>query len=499
MSPASIVAWTSLVCKPWSLITLLSRRAAWLRIPCRSLDQGAPTKKFREVSITVLLAAVLVAGTGQINPRLAAAAPNRPNVLIIVTDDQREGLEYMPYTRRLLKRGGRTFPHAFATTPLCCPSRASIFTGRYTHNHGVTSNRTADELDHETTLQYYLQQAGYRTGIFGKFLNKWSRGQTSPPFFSSWAVNAGGNYYDVRFNINGDFRRVHKYSTTFIGSQAVRFLSEANRQADSQPWLMYVTPTAPHSSYIAEPKYVDAPVAAWDGTPAVFEEDRSDKPSYVQRRGVTFEQGAEVREKQFRTLMSVDDLVERLFDSLKALDELDNTVAFYLSDNGYMWGEHGLSNKSAPYTESIRVPLLARWPGHIEPGTRDDRLVANIDVAPTVLDAVGLRPSQDEPVDGRSLLDQSWIRTRLLTEGQYHPKFEIPAWASLRTGSYQYVEYYGPDGKTLQFTEGYDLASDPHQLDNLLGGSLPGIVPPRLSSLGATLAEDRRCAGSTCP
>jgi arylsulfatase A-like enzyme len=162
-----------------------------------------------------------------------AEAP--PNILVIVTDDQREGLEVMPKTLRWLRDDGTTYASAFATTPLCCPARASIFTGRYAHNHGVRTNHNPGPLDHQTTIQYHLQRAGYRTGIFGKFLNGWPLRQ-NPPFFDSWATFgwADNHYVDGSWNIQGRVRKVSQYATNFIGDQANTFLAAPS----SKPWFL---------------------------------------------------------------------------------------------------------------------------------------------------------------------------------------------------------------------------------------------------------------------
>ncbi|MGH2682804.1 MAG: sulfatase family protein [Actinomycetota bacterium] len=447
------------------------------------------------LAIASLTALAATPGPLQADPGEGNGGGTLPNVLVIMTDDQRADgtLDVMPATQRWFGEGGTRFPNTYATTPLCCPSRATLFSGRYAHNHGVTDNAQAGNLNHAETLQAYLQAVGYRTGIFGKFLNLWNV-KVSPPLFNDWATFKGG-YFGKPFNINGTLRRTEGYSTRFIARRAVRFLRKSE-QRDSRPWLMFVTPFAPHVPARAEPAYTDAPVAEWEGNPSVREVDRSDKPSIVQEAEASPDSVQRRRARQLRTLMSVDDLVSTLAAELRRLGEEDGTLAFFLSDNGLMWGDHGTTGKSLPYSASIEIPLLVRWPGTFPAGAVDDRLATTVDIAPTILHAAGL-PTVPGQVDGRSLLEP-WDRDRVLTESWVIP------WASLRTRSYQYTEWYNVDGN-LTFREYYDLEADPWQLTNLLGDGVPANDPPAdlLASLSADLARDRLCAGvegpAACP
>ena len=426
-------------------------------------------------------------------------APHAPNVLIVVTDDQRGGLSVMPQTRRWMKKGGTTFTNAFATTPVCCPSRASILTGRYTHNHHVLSNDAeGDRLVQETTLEYYLHRAGYQTALYGKYLNSWPTSQAIP-FFDRWADSTKtGVYVNGIWNVNGKVETIPTYNTIYINEQAQQFLDQAAPQAS--PWFLYLAPAAPHGPFTPEAKYTHAPVSRWEGNKAVFERDPSDKPGFLHFNS-EFRDGQKTRRRQFRTLMSVDDLVSEVFDTIKELGQLKNTLVFFISDNGMMWGEHGLKGKRYPYEQSIRVPFLARWPGHIPAGVTDNRIVANIDIAPTVLQAAGIAPAGAYPLDGRTLLRKSSQRNRILTEGygginRYRP---VPGnWASIRTNHYMYAEYYKKDEMTLRFHEYYDLRTDPWELHNLLGDGNRSNNPD-LGALHRRLDRDRRCKGTTGP
>jgi len=224
------------------------------------------------------------------------------------------------------------------------------------------------------------------------------------------------------------------------------------------------------------------------------EQDCSDKPAAVTCRYNRFKRGL-LRADQLRTLISVDAMVARLRQELRKAGEMSNTLVFFLSDNGYMWGEHGLIGKKPPYRGSIDIPMFMRFPGHVERST-DHRMVANIDIAPTIYDATGVEPQNE--VDGRSLLDTSWVRDRLLFELEESKKW--PRWASTLTQGYQYTEYYDRQG-ILTFREYYDLLEDPWQLLNLLGDDDPLNDPDPMTqaTLNRQLAEDKSCSASTCP
>jgi arylsulfatase A-like enzyme len=430
--------------------------------------------------------------------RMVAATP--PNVLIFVTDDQRADgtLDVMPRTRQWFEQGGTRFTNAFATTTLCCPGRGSIFTGRYAHNHGIRTNGGWDliqRLDQSSTLQRYLHGAGYRTALVGKYFYSWDR-NVAPPYIHDWALTGGG-YHNAHFVVNGRGQNA-PYSTDFTAEHAVGLLRQYERN-DSQPWFIYAGTTAPHLVAEPEASYAQAPVSDWAGNPAVFESDRTDKPSWVRgynpKFGDTFDQNLEVRRAQLRTLMSVDDVVGSVMEEIRRLGEEGNTLAFFLSDNGYMWGEHSLgAEKRFPYSQSVQIPLLMRWPGRVATGTWDQRLVANVDVVPTVFAAAGLSPDPHFPVDGASLLSPG-ARSFQLLEYWRSPDGGPPGWASLRTTTHQYIEWYGDDGVTQTFREYYDLVNDPWQLQNLLADGNPAN-DPNIAALSDELARQRTCVGA---
>ena len=446
--------------------------------------------------VTIALLPALAAAPGVGAGRAAAQAVSRPNVLIIVTDDQRyEGsMGLMPKTRRWFGAGGTEFTQGFVTTPLCCPSRSTIFSGRYAHNHRVLTNLDPPSLlDMDGTMQRYLHDAGYRTAIAGKVLNYW-KVEWDAPHFDRWAT-LRGEYFDTYWNLDGTVKKVSGYTTDQVKGHAVRFLRWFET-ADAQPWFLYVAVHAPHKDYLPAPKYADAPVPTWGPLPSVYETDRSDKPPWS-RWAWTPDRVRPIRDAQLRTLMSVDDLVGRVSRELRSLDET-NTLAFFLSDNGLLWGEHGIgANKRFPYTESIQVPFFVRWPGHLAAGASDDRFATNVDILPTVLEATGVSPDLVYPLDGRSLL-QPGSRNRLFLEYFVSSDLPgVPSWASIRNESYQYVEWYDALGNLI-FREYYDLVEDPYQLVNLLhDGNTEN--DPDVSAIAAQLDDDRECAGTACP
>jgi arylsulfatase A-like enzyme len=429
-------------------------------------------------------------------PLPAAGQSSRPNVLVILTDDQRamDTLEHMPRTLAWFGQGGTTFTEAFATTPLCCPSRAAIMTGRLNHNNNVRTNGDQAQLDHASTVQRYLSQAGYRTGMAGKFLNLWPVEQ-NPPNFDRWALlrpeNSG--YHNGRFNVDGMVQTVPEYSTDYIRDYAMALLDEWETDNDARPWFLYLAPYAPHDPADPAARHASATFPPWPGNPAVFEADRSDKPPSVKGAKRTYEEGLATRDLQLKTLLAVDEMVEAVFDRLEQRGEQD-TLAFFVSDNGFFWSEHGLRGKDRPYTEAIKIPFLMRWPGRVEAGASHTSPVANIDLTPTILDAAGIAPAAAYPLDGRSLL-RPGERDKMLTES-WPPESRGP-WASTRTPRYQYMEYYNRDTGAIRFREYYDLVVDPFQLTNLFEDRNPRN-DPWAPALGRELDDLKACAGEAC-
>jgi len=423
------------------------------------------------------------------------AARRPPNVLIFLTDDQRFGTTSgMNATRRLIGRKGITFTNAHATTPLCCPSRASVMTGRYAHNHRVRRNSGGGSLKMSTTLQHDLSKAGYLTAIIGKFLNGWNPWRTPPHFDRSvllTPVNSpfayGTNAYtDSFFSIDGKVRRVNRYSTDFIRSRTVRILRRFNRR-DKRPWMMYVQPFAPHDPAIPARRHAGIRVGGVRSNPAIRDRNREGKAPDVRRERVDQAWVRDFARDQKRTLLAVDEMISRVFRWLSRLREARRTLVIFTSDNGMMWGEHGLAGKGFPYTYSTKIPLLMRWPGHVRSRSSSGRLVANVDIAPTVYHATGVEPSH--VLDGRSLLSRSKRKVLLLEH------WVDTEWRSLRSQSHQYIEY--TNGQRIRFRELYNLKRDPWQLRNLLHRN-----PDRYRDMAARfhrrLVRRFVCKGTAC-
>jgi arylsulfatase A-like enzyme len=472
----------------------------------------------------------------------AEAVPGaKPNILFLMFDDMRyEGVidnpAVLPKTKKWLLDGGVNFTQAYTTTPLCCPNRATMWSGRLLHNHGVVDNYAGDNLDRDWITPRYLRDAGYRTALVGKFITDWNW-RYEPPHFDDFAVFQGG-YTEPRFMVrnNGD-EKVHTeragYSTEYIGEKAASFIDrfEAN---DAQPWFMQVSPHAPHQEQVAPgpdscnlekmytwpPKYDSQPIPPWKPTPAEQIEggpngkaEKQDKAPFVRSHNFTHKCGQVTYDGAMKTLMVADDMVETIMTRLQERGELGNTLILLGTDNGYSWNERGMTSKGAPWTEHVQSPLLVRWDGVFPPGTKDERLVGTEDYLPTYLDAAGYTPSQlKHPFDGRSFLPGRQARDEKYLEfgpvltassKEYKGHRGIPSWASLRTKQWQYIEYYDrKDNTTIQWREYYDLIADPWQLQNVLADKNPANDPD-IAALSARLHKAIACVGTSganpCP
>jgi arylsulfatase A-like enzyme len=432
--------------------------------------------------------------------------PSPPaNVLVVMMDDMRASgtLDVMPATRYWFAEAGTTFTAGFANTPLCCPARATTFSGRYQHNHGVDTNQSGGNLDQSATLQRYLHDAGYHTAMAGKFLLHW---HGEPPHWDHFAHTNGG-YVDAYFNVDdvdghdlGPHPSRAGYSTDFVADRAIEYLEHFEAD-DERPWFLYVAPQAPHGDFTPAPRHADALVPEWEPGPGVLEDysegQKSDKAPFLRDNRFPVEEMRTIRRQQLRTLLAADEMIDRVFRMLEAQGELEQTLAIFTSDNGAFWAEHGLRSKSLPYTESVQVPYIVRWPGRVPAGALDGRPVGLVDIAPTALEAARLAPALVHPLDGRSVLAPQ-ARQHILLEYAPDPGFNYPGWASLRGPGWQYVEYYEDDGVTVAFAEYYDLVADPYQLENSLADSDPSDDPD-VATLSSRLAEARGCAGASCP
>lgn len=403
---------------------------------------------------------------------------NRLNIVLILTDDQRwDTMQYMPLTKTLIGDEGVTFNNAFVSTPLCCPSRASILTGLYAHNHGVLGNSPpnggAVSFNDTSTIATWLQSAGYRTGLYGKYLNNYinlTPWPYVPPGWSEWHafkqkdITPYYNYYLVENGVEFYYNsNAANYSTTVLSNKAVNFIETTPQ---GQPFFLYFAPAPPHSPATPanQDKTLFGNLTPWR-PPSYNETDVSDKPLLIRKLNPISNSTAQsqdtVRLNQLRSLQSVDRAVANIVDALNRTNQLNDTAIIFMSDNGYSLGEHRLFQKNCVYEECIRVPLLVRAPG-ISTHT-DDNLILNIDLAPTFAEWAGISaPANVNGMSFASLLTDPllpWRNEILLEVLCPKCKSEI-RFNAVRTQQYIYAEYNNTD---LEF---YDLAADPYQMIN---------------------------------
>ncbi len=439
--------------------------------------------------------------------------PGRSDVVVILTDDQRfDSLFAMPQVERLLAAEGVTFDQAIVSNSLCCPSRASILTGGLSHTHGVYTNVYADwspygawpafhaNGDEDGTIAVALHDAGYRTALFGKYLNEFPGNEAPPGWdrFGAFVNGQGGGYYDYDlFRQDEDGRRrvsygsdPRDYSTDVLADDAVAFLRSVDRD---EPLFLYFAPFAPHSAIVPAPEDIGTWAGHRQALPPSFDEtDVSDKPDYIRERRALSESFARQKyELAYEALQAVDRAVGRIVAELRSTGRLRTTLIVFASDNGIAVGDHRWDYKLTPYEESIHVPLVIRYDPITDAraGTRTDALVSNIDLAPTIAQVAGIPFSGVGRVDGVSLvplLDGTDRRVRsglLLEHVDYPGHYHVPSYCGLRTPGWTYVRYSGGA------EELYDLSADPYELRNLAGTASP--VLQRLRERTDTLCRPR--------
>jgi arylsulfatase A-like enzyme len=420
----------------------------------------------------------------------------RPNVVLITMDDMRaDSLQYMPKLRQWLANGGTTFTNGYAASQGSSPSRATIMSGRYVHNNGQYKSQAAG-LDANLTTQRYLHDAGYLTAHAGKFLQSLPLDGRAP-HFDRWLYFNGG-YNNVPMNFDGVLRTSSGYSTTTTFDKAVEFVNDFETRDDTKPFYLSLAPIAPNAPSIAEPQYQSAAVPPFQPDASYQEGDRADKPQWVQNINHTDTQAQATRSAMVRTLYSADDQIDRFMQHLDAAGEIDNTMVIFTSDNGYFWGEHKLTSKFLPYTQAYDIPLLIRWPGRVVAGATDDRLVTQVDIAPTILAATGVTQNAVQ-LDGRDILS-GYSRPQAFME-YFHDADNsqgVRSWASIRTQDFQYTEHYDTNAPTtVTFREYYNLQADPYQLSNIYADN-DQSNDPAFGPLSQQLQAAKRCAGNTC-
>jgi len=407
----------------------------------------------------------------------AAAGP--PDVVLVLTDDQRpDTLARMPAVQQHLVEKGTRFSRTVSATPTCCPSRTSILTGLVARRSGVYGNaapdggwRTFFEQGHEDrTLAPVLQERGYRTGLFGKYLNGFATNPLGAPagrrppgwdVFLSFASRTGG-YYGYTLTDGSRFGRdTEDYSTDVLGERAARFV---RRTPAGQPLFLMFSPFAPHKPYRPAPRHRDQLAGDIPSyRPPSVTERVADKPPFLRDRDRVEQRTIDrIRTRQQEQLLSVDDAVGGIVSALRETGRLRNTLLIYMSDNGLMIGDHHMIGKALPYRFATDVPLVVRWDGQLAAGQVDRRLAASVDVTATIVRAAGATMA----TDGLSLLGQQ-RRSEVLLEGRKWRRLDgsppHPAYCGLRSARHLFVRW--ADG----FEELYDYEHDPYETRNRAG------------------------------
>ena len=422
----------------------------------------------------------------------AQTAPAPRNVVFVLSDDHRfdfmsfhEGAPPFLETPNMdrMAREGAHLANAFVSTSLCSPSRASILTGQYAHRHGVVDNM-ADVPPGTRYFPQDLQEAGYVTGFFGK----WHMGGDSDEpraGFNRWVSFRGqGVYYDPLLNVDGEQVQREGYTTDILTDYAIQWLDDVQANEPEKPFFLYLSHKNVHAEF--EPaerhagRYADVP-PAYPETMYREAEGIETWPEWVKEQrsswhGVDYMYHGRINFNDFyrrynETLLSLDESLGRVLDYLEQHGLSENTLVIYMGDNGFSFGEHGLIDKRHAFEESMRVPMLAWAPGFVAPGTRIDRMVMNIDVAPTLLDLAGASMPEAHVIDGASFLPllqgrdiPDW-RTDIMYEYYWEYTFpQTPTQFALRTDDYKFVFFYGLWGENALF----DLKKDPQERYNLI-------------------------------
>ncbi len=452
------------------------------------MNSGAPGRRMAGA----VLAALAVLVSGLVWPAAEVRADHRPNVIVVLTDDQRwDGFDAMPWLRGMLKKPGSGWvyaPEAFANTPLCCPARASLLTGQYARHTGVLDNDDGGTLDESSTLATWLHGAGYRTGLVGKYLNTYPFGRLPyvPPGWDRFVAKRNQIgvtvYRDFHVVDQGSPVFVHSYATDWLREKAVEFVRTA---PTTRPFFLLFAPSAPHPPWLParrhEGTYTDLPVSeppnvvgALRGAPPWVRS--RPEPSAAQR--VTW---LDDQRRADETLLAVDEAMHAIVVALA--DRLDDTYIFVLSDNGYSFGEHGWEGKRCPYEACVRIPLAIHAPSTAPAALG---VVSIVDLAPTISSLAHV--AVPTSIDGTGFASSLEPRLGLMTRPpeavylEWAGDAEIPAWTAVRTSSFKLIRY--EDG----FEELYDIGGrigspDPWEMVNRVADQRYAGILARLRGL----------------
>lgn len=441
----------------------------------------------------------------------------KPNIVFVLADDLEDGrLASFPNITQHLVRQGAMFDRFFVTNSWCCPSRASILRSQYVHSHGVLTNTAPEGGFHRfytqglerSTIGVWMQQAGYRTALMGKYLNHYPEDSAPatyvPPGWHEWAVPVRRLYheYGYRLNENGDLVdygwAASDYLSDVLARKAADFIT-----ATDEPFFLYLAPVGPHNPANPAMRHLDeflfdqAP-----RTPSFDQEDVSAEPAWMRGLPRLSEDGIAEIDNRYRTrmrsMLGVDDLVGTVVSTLAAAGKLDDTYIVFASDNGFHLGTHRLKQgKTTPFEEAVKVPLVVRGPG-VRPGSTIGDLTSTVDLAPTFAE---LGRAQAAPfAEGRSLVPllrgqrpAQWRRNVLIEFSRPLNQVSanqtpVPPYQALRTATHTYVKYGTGE------TQLYDLTTDPHQLRNLAGIADPAL----LRDLDERLRAMAACSGASC-
>jgi N-acetylglucosamine-6-sulfatase len=463
-----------------------------------------------------LLAGALQACTGsaepnptpdRLTPPSKVSARGKPNIVVLLSDDQASHLfnrRLMPNVFSQLVDQGVNFNRFYVNTSQCCPSRASILTGLYAHNTGVDSNSV--QLDGQDPLRpvfpLALQQHGYRTMLDGKYLN--SERCDPQPGWDRWVCGTKNTEVDPTLNVDGRTTSLKGYTADLLADLAIRFIHN-NRDPD-HPFFLYYAPKDPHLP-ANDPRHRHMVVPAYRPPSFNVQPDPGSKPTWTRRPALTPQEVMQQTNRNgnmTRQIPSLDAAIGRILDAIK--DRADNTLVMFLSDNGFLYGEHRMTDKNQPYEESVRVPFVLRFPrllpptDHFESGA----LVENVDLAPTIMQVAGI----GWEADGRSVVPILTGRASSLRDGvliewcqagettncrpeEATRSTNIPPYFGIVTDRYVYVEYRTGE------RELYDLNEDPYELINLAARPGRASLRKQLAAKLAALRAPPQTPGTT--